>query len=156
MNACVYIEPLAEHLETIPALTHWFESEWDDYYGPLGPGDAAADLASFARRDSLPVGLVAFCGVELCGVAALKADSIPTHAHLGPWASAGMVAPAYRGQGIGAQLLAALEEAARDLGFRHIYCGTGTSETLLLRTGWTLLERTVHDGEELAIFMKML
>lgn len=150
------IAHLADHPETIPQLQKWFESEWDAYYGPQGPGDAATDLASFARRDELPVGLVAFRGTELCGIAALKSEPIESHPHLIPWAAAGMVAPGHRGQGIGAQLLVALEGVARELGYPKMYCYTGTSESLLMRGGWTLIERAVQDGEKLTVFEKVL
>ncbi|MGH8607612.1 MAG: GNAT family N-acetyltransferase [Gammaproteobacteria bacterium] len=46
---------------------------------------------------------------RVCGIAALKAESIASHRHLSPWAAAGLVKPSERGRGIGAQLLAALE-----------------------------------------------
>ena len=122
-------------------LQLWFETEWPSYYGTRGPGDARLDLQAFANRGSLPVGVVAFRGGEVCGVAALKAESISSHRHLSPWAAAGLVPPSERGQGIGAQLLAALEREARNLGFQHIYCGTSTAESLLQRSGWQLIEQ---------------
>ncbi len=96
MSNDLHIALLADHPETIPVLKRWYESEWWGWYGPEGPGDAEEDLRSFTRRDGLPVGVAAFRGEELCGVAALKAESIATHAHLRHWASAGMVAPAGR------------------------------------------------------------
>jgi len=156
MSDALHIALLADHPEAIPVLKRWYESEWRGYYGPDGPGDAEKDLRAFARRDGLPVGVVAFQHGALCGIAALKSASIESHAHLMPWAAAGMVAPGQRGRGIGARMLQALEGVARDLGFEHIYCGTGTSASLLQRGGWILLERIVHDGEELSIFEKSL
>lgn len=152
----LHIALLADHPEAIPVLKGWYESEWRGYYGSGGPGNAEEDLRAFARRDGLPVGVVAFQEGKLCGIAALKAASIDSYAHLMPWAAAGMVAPNQRGRGIGARMLTALEGVARDLGFERIYCGTGTSESLLLRGGWILLERIVHEGEDLSIFEKAL
>lgn len=156
MPEALHIALLADHPEAIPVLKGWYESEWRGYYGPGGPGDAEEDLRAFARRDGLPVGVVAFDEGVLCGIAALKSASIESHAHLMPWAAAGMVAPNKRGRGIGAQMLLALEGVARDLGFDRIYCGTGTSDSLLLRGGWVLLEQIVHEGEDLSIFEKSL
>lgn len=152
----ISVEPLAAHPELLPLLRDWFESEWPDYYGPNGPGDAQRDLRTFANRGSLPVGVVAFHAGTVCGVAALKADSIPTPQFLAPWAAAGLVKPALRGQGIGAALLTALEQEARLLGYDRIYCGTNTSESLLRRSGWQLLEQVTHDGENLGVYYKTL
>jgi hypothetical protein len=82
------ISLLADHPEVLPVLRKWLETEWADYYGPTGPGDAERDLTAFSSRERLPIGVVAFLGGELCGLAALKADSISTHKHLSPWAAA--------------------------------------------------------------------
>lgn len=77
------------------------------------------------------MGVIALQSGILCGVAALKRESIASHAHLSPWAAAGFVHPSVRRQGIGALLLAALEHQARELGFRRIHCGTSSAQALL-------------------------
>ena len=150
------IEPLAAHLEVLPVLRQWFESEWPSHYGAGGPGDAERDLQAFAQCGKLPVGVVAFLDGNVCGVAALKSESIPSHRHLSPWAAAGLVQPVHRGRGIGVLLLAALEQEARDLGFDSIHCATATAESLLQRCGWQLIERVGHDGQDLGIYGKAL
>jgi GNAT superfamily N-acetyltransferase len=152
----IVIAPLAAHPEVLPLLCEWFEAEWPSYYGAGGRGNALHDLQSYANAGTLPVGLVAFSQDGVCGVAALKAASIASHAHVSPWAAAGLVHPAMRGQGIGGKLLAALEEQARSLGFSRIYCGTSTAESLLQRCGWRLFERIIHEGHDLVIYSKAL
>lgn len=156
MDTTIIVEPLAAHREALPRLEEWFKQEWPSYYGSGGPGDARWDLLSFANLGSLPVGVVALRDGKVCGVAALKAESIASHRHLCPWAAAGLVEPALRGQGIGTRLLHALEAQARALGFRRIYCGTSTSTSLLERCGWELMERIVHEGEDLGVYSKVL
>lgn len=156
MNSIVKIEQLAMHPEALPPLRHWFETEWPEYYGAGSPGDAQNDLQSFANHDRLPIGVVAFQDGELCGVAALKADSIASHSHLSPWAAAGLVKSSERGKGIGAQLIDALEKQARNLGFPYIYCGTSTANSLLERCGWELMENIIHEGHQLGIYRKAL
>jgi GNAT superfamily N-acetyltransferase len=156
MSTTLRIAHLADHPETLPILKEWFEQEWESYYGPHGPGDAEQDLISYANRDEMPVALVAFINDELCGIAALKAESLPTHAHLCPWAAAGLVSPPHRRKGIGTHLLSALEEVARTLGYAHIYCGTSTAVSLLHRTGWQFLERVHVNGDEVSIYYKEL
>jgi GNAT superfamily N-acetyltransferase len=137
-------------------LQRWFEEEWPAWYGPGGPGNAAHDLLAYSSRDRLPVGLVAFLGDELCGIAVLKAESITSHSHLRPWVAAGLVAPPFRNRGIGSALLAALEQVARDLGYSRIYCGTTAAAGLLRRAAWRFMERTVQDGEDVLIYEKAL
>jgi len=156
MRMTLRISPLADHPETFPILKQWFETQWESYYGANGPGDAQQDLVSYANRDQLPVALVAFLGDELCGIAALKAESITTHAHLCPWAAAGLVSPPHRRKGIGAHLLSALEEVARTFGYSHIYCGTSTAASLLNRAGWQFMERVSYHGDEVFIYQKKL
>jgi GNAT superfamily N-acetyltransferase len=152
----VRIEHLANHPQLLPLLKVWFESEWPAYYGANGPGDAERDLRAYANGSALPVGLVAFRGNEVCGVAALKAQSMASRPDIGPWAGAGFVPLAHRRQGIGGELLRGIESVAKELGFPRVYCATGTSASLLERNEWHLLERIAHEGELVAIYEKAL
>jgi GNAT superfamily N-acetyltransferase len=156
MDGWLRIEPLADHPEVFPILKEWFETEWKAYYGQDGPGDAQSELSAYANRDGLPMGVVAFFENELCGIAALKADSITTHSHLGPWAAAGLVSPLYRRRGIGTELIRALEDIARNLGYARIYCGTSTANRILERLGWQFMEQVEYNGEDVCIYQKAL
>jgi hypothetical protein len=53
-------------------------------------------------------------------------------------------------------LVTALEEEARALGYRRIYCGTSTARSLLERCGWELLEEISHEGEALGVYSKAI
>ena len=100
----VVVEPLALHLEALPELCRLFEAEWPSWYGPGGPGSATDDLVASSAAAGLPIGVVAVQRGEVCGVAVLKAESIPSHRHLSPWAAAGLVKTSLRGRGIGSVL----------------------------------------------------
>ena len=156
MSSEVRIGYLVDHPEVLPALERLFENEWADYYGADGPGHASRDLLAYSNRGQLPIGVVAFGGSEPCGVAALKPDSISTHKHLTPWIGAGMVAPQFRRRGIGARLVSALEDVARELGFATIYCGTSTANSLLMREGWQFVEVAHYSNEAVSIYEKKL
>ncbi|MGO1070612.1 GNAT family N-acetyltransferase [Lysobacter sp. CA199] len=147
---------LADHAEALPPLLRLFEAEWPQYYGAQGPGDAARDLAAYCGRDSLPVGMVAVLDGEVVGVAALKAESIDAYPQFTPWVAAGLVAPPWRGRGIGAQLIAALEAQAMRLGHRALYAGTATAGSLMRRLGWEYLDTTPQHGVNVAVFRKRL
>lgn len=150
----VQIALLADHPEAISIFKAHFESEWEGWYGPNGPGDAETDLRCYSNRDRLPIAVVAFLAGEPIGLAALKPESIDTHKHLSPWAAAGWVLPELRGKGIGGRLLHALQDLAHELGYKEIYCGTGTANSLLERNGWEPLEKVSYHGEEVCIYRK--
>jgi len=150
------IEYLADRPELVPVITGWFEAEWPQWYGVGKENDARRDLEASSRKNELPIVLVAFIGEEPVSTASLRDRSIPSHTHLTPWATRGLTLEHYRNQGIGAELLTALERVARDLGYPTIYCGTSQANTLLERSGWQLRERTDWDGEEMAIYEKGL
>ena len=160
MNGNLQIELLAEHPEAIPVLQSWFEHEWAPYYGPEGPGDAERDLRESCNRSELPLAMVAFSDGEVCGTAALKTESVTTHAHLTPWLAGLLVGARFRRRGVAEQLIAAVEETARRLGFSCIYVGTGersgTPETALRKRGWEFVERGPYFVSEVSIFAKAL
>ena len=114
------------------------------------------DLLAFADGKALPIGVVAFFDGQPCGIAALKAQSVDTHAHLGPWAAAGLVLPEFRGRGIGSRLVREVEDVARRLGHATLYCGTATANGLLQRGGWEFIEQVEYDGEAVSIYRKAL
>lgn len=153
MPASLAVEPLARHRALTPLLAAWFVSEWPGWYGPGGAGDVHQDVAAFAASETaLPLGMVIFEDRQPVGAGALKAQSITSHPHLGPWAAAGYVLPACRGRGLGAVLLQALVQQAGALGFKQLYCGTSTAERLLTRAGWQALEVVSTAGQPLTIF----
>ena len=156
MSNRITVERLSLHIGTLPILAEWFRSEWPAWYGPGGTGNVDEDLHAFSTLDGLPIGVIALLNGAPCGVAALKEHSIPSHAHLTPWAAAGFVIPSLRGPGIGARLLSALESEAKALGFPNIYCGTATAASLLLRAQWNHIESVLHDGKQLNIYGKTL
>ena len=107
----VHIALLANYREAIPVIAVWFADEWAPFYGPGGPGDAAADLGASCNRDSLPLALVALDSkVRAVGTASLKAQSpLGTERYPGPWLAAMIVEPSRRGAGIGAALPATFQ-----------------------------------------------
>lgn len=151
----LHITTLHGHPALLPTVCDWFMGERPRWYGPGGPGDVEADVAAMAASpDILPLGLVAWRDGQAVGVGALKAQSISSHPHLGPWAAAGYVLPALRGQGIGAALLTALAAHAARLDHARVYCATRTAVRLLSRCGWSVLEEVRHEDGPLTLFAR--
>lgn len=144
---------LADVPELIPTLIDWFVDEWEPYYGPSGPGDAGADLRDCCNRDVLPIAVLARDeGGTLLGTAALKADSAGSEQGVGPWLAAFVVAPDYRGKGVGTALVAAIETEAARLGFKAIYTSTDTAEGIFKRRGWQMFGDAVSLRGPLKIY----
>ena len=152
----VSIELLIDHPETIPQLVQWFEAEWAPYYGPDGPGVAKTDLRESANRDELPIALVSLQDGQVCGTAALKIESVTTHSHLSPWLAALLVGPEYRDQGISRLLIAAVEDLAREMGFKELYCGTDSEYANIVLPGWTFIEKTPYFVSDADIYRSVL
>lgn len=152
----VVVEYLADRPSLLPTVQAWFESQWPDYYGSSGRGNARADVLAYSNRDRVPLGLLAFRDDKPCGIVALRSEPFATHPHLGPWVGAAYVRPEWRDQGIGATLFQAIEEEARRLHYPRIYCATSTADNLLRRANWELLEQVVHDGNRVSIYRKTL
>ncbi len=153
MSPHLSVEPLACHRAHLDTVRAWFVAEWPGWYGPGGPGNIEQDLQAFAAaEDVLPIAMIVFENNQPIGAGALKTESIPSHTHLGPWAAAGYVLPACRGRGVGAVLLQALVDRAKELGFHSVYCGTSIANRLLERSGWCLIETTHLQGKPLGIY----
>ena len=154
------IELLADHSEATPILKELFESEWEPYYGPSGPGDAETDIRKSANRNNLPIAVVAIVEGNICGTAALKMESVTTYPDFFPWLAGLLVAPAYRRQGIGEQLIIKIEKLAQQLGYKEIYVGTGEksgmSEITLDKRNWKFIDKSGYFVSEASIYKKKL
>jgi len=116
------IELLADHPEALPTLKDLFESEWEPYYGAEGPGDAETDIKNSANRTELPIAVVALVDGNVCGTAALKTESVTSYPDYFPWLAGLLVAPEYRRQGMGEQLMEKIENLAKQLGYKGNLC----------------------------------
>ena len=132
------IIPLVDAMTTIPTLTRLFIEEWEPYYGPDGPGNAANDLKECCNSDDLPTAFVALDDEgTVLGTAALKTDSVGAELGVGPWLAALVVAIEHRNRGIGSALVETVENEARRSGFDAIFVSTDAAESIVRRRGWT-------------------
>lgn len=152
----MYIGYLADHPNVIPILARWFHDEWRAFYGKRTAVDVAREFEVCGNRDRLPIVLVAFDGSTPCGTAALKAASILTHVHLGPWLSGLYVAPDQRRRGVASELISAVVQEAERQEFRTLYVAARGGDRLFERLGWTVLESTTYHGEELTILRRII
>ncbi len=148
---------LADARELVVPLAPLFIDEWEPYYGRQGPGDAETDLNDCCNHDQIPLALVAVDNDgEIMGTAALKARSIETHRHLGPWLAAMFVVERHRGHGVNAALVAAIEENAIRLGYERIYVGARGMTSAMRENGWELLDEPESQRGPIEIYVKEL
>ena len=137
---------LADHPAACDPLVRLMQTAWPDYYGEDGPGDAGADLLERSRIADLPYGIAAFASDgDVIGTAALGKHSYGSRPDESPWLIGLLVAPEWRGRGVGSALVATLETYAAAQRCRAVYCTTESGVRLLTRRGWRVI-RDTEDG----------
>lgn len=152
MTEIAYLDEVPGAVEVL-APAFW--AEWGVHDG-LSLDQVAAKLRACLNREQLPLALVAREAGELIGTVGLHDNPVVGRRGLGPWLVALWVAPQHRRRGLGAELIAAAERTARELGVEELYAATSTAVGLFERSGWEELERFVHNGESLALFHRRL
>lgn len=117
----VHLFEAPEHRAATAALIH--HEFWREVPGASAER-MAARLALADRADKLPLALIALQGGKLVGAINLVDNDDEHHPEWHPWLAGMVVAPAWRGQGIGTALVRALLGHARRLGFERVYFGT--------------------------------
>lgn len=148
-----HISHLTDTPAAIPALKELFLQEWAAWYGPGGNGDAQIDLTTAAKRNTLPVALVALDSHKRAlGCAMLKAQSVGAKLGYGPFLAAFVVRPQARRRGVGSGLVAAIEAVAARLGFSALYGATDSAGGILLRRGWDAIDRAPSSRGDMVIY----
>lgn len=147
---------LADHREAIPQLAQWFYAEWSYLHPQHSIADVENALRERGNTDKIPLALVAFDGDVLLGAVSLKTHDMDVRTDLSPWLASLYVNALMRGQGIGTQLVGALEETARGLGIPRIFLFTPTAEGFYAKLGWEMLECIEYHGRQVSIMKKDL
>ena len=152
----ITIEYLADYPEFLPTLAEWQHGEW----GHIRPGDTVearmARLQAAMGRDCIPLTLVALAEGKLVGSSSLIRHDMDTRVELTPWLAGVFVAPEYRRQGIGAQLVRRIMAQAGKLNVSVLYLYTVHSELFYSSLGWSLLEHTAYRKQKITIMTYQL
>jgi GNAT superfamily N-acetyltransferase len=155
----VVIDYLAHHKELIPEITGLIYEQWSDLFQAAGTSkdDLAVLISERATTQRLPITVVALDGGALAGTGSIKLSEPGTKPGLSPWLAGMYVKEAYRGRGVGALLVRALEATAKQLDIDSLYLSVGTAEQFYRRLGWTVLERVNSYGvKDVALMTKQL
>ncbi|MBV2145039.1 GNAT family N-acetyltransferase [Falsochrobactrum sp. TDYN1] len=145
---------LADRPDLIPVCARWNHDEWGH---SAGISEQQIDRAfhNIARSDDGQTARVALWDHVPVGLSLLIHNDLETHAHLKPWLASLFVVPAFRGKGIGKGLVAAIEDAAAELGYGQVYLYTRTP-VFYQQLGWSTFEELAGDHADMSILRKPL
>lgn len=114
-------------------------------------------VRSRAVKDRLPLTLVASDAGKLAGAISLKLEEPGTMPGLSPWIGGLFVNQAWRGRGLGRELLVQAELAAAALGVQTLYLSCEAhNEAFYARLGWRVRDRVMSCGDQVALMEKLL
>jgi predicted N-acetyltransferase YhbS len=117
--------------------------------------DALWRLAS--RKGDGELGFVAEVDGTLVGTALLVERELDQYHDIGPWLAGLVVHADWRGQGIGAMLVRAIEDQARRNASRQLFLYTYGAEGFYRALDWSLSERFADkDGAQCALMVRDL
>ncbi len=150
------IDFLADHLDVIPTLAQWFRAQWPDYFADWSQAEMEQDFLMDARREGLPIRLVAFEGNEPVGTIILRQPGNEALADFHPELGGLYVLEMQRGRGVGSQLVQAGMNLARQQGFESVYATTTAAAGILERLGWQYIQTVVYSDGEFSLYQSKL
>jgi predicted N-acetyltransferase YhbS len=121
----IQIDHLFHHAQHTRAVAEMIYNEfWVDVVDGLTVDFLNTHLQNTHDPSRIPLSLIARVDGQLVGTVNLIENDDSKRTHLRPWLAAMVVAKAFRGQGIGSQLVRALLAEAERLAFPVVYFGT--------------------------------
>ncbi len=141
------IERMDAQSDAIAQVWRWRHDEWLHEFG-FTPEQSESQLVEFLQEcPPNEAALLARHDGRPAGTCLLVRDELDQRHDVTPWLAGLFVAPEFRCQRIGAALVKAIEDRARDFGFDGLYLYTSGAEEYYARLGWRLIEHFDWDGE---------
>ncbi|MGO4449975.1 GNAT family N-acetyltransferase [Phyllobacterium sp. TAF24] len=150
----ITVEPLENRPELVPVCARWNFHEWGQAYGRTMEQTVDA-LMPMLDPDSRQKAFVALVSGIPSGLVLLIDNDLDSHEHLTPWLASLYVAPAFRNKGIGKQLIAVAEEAARSQGHEELYLYTDKPD-YYRSVGWQPHEELAGENQGMTILNRNL
>ena len=141
------------HLDQVAS---WLHEEWgrEDGYRLDETRQWCAEVTA-SRTEAVFAALI---GDALAGTALLVDCDLDLERDLCPWLSGFYIAPEFRGRGVGAYLLRAVEAAAREQAYErlYLYCRAGRLIANYESYGWQMIKRFDLHGKRYGLMSKPL
>ena len=126
---------LTERLDLAPVVACWI---WEAFGRASGEtlADSEARVAACTAAVGPDQSFVLLVDDVPAGTAGFVRHDLDERPDLSPWLAGVYVAPEFRGRDLVRLLIDAVEQAARDAGFRTLWLYTSTAERIYERAGW--------------------
>lgn len=153
----INIAYLGYHQEVLPVVASWIYREWSFLY----VGKTRHYVEEFLRQRldtrRMPLTMVAFVEGKPVGTVSLKESDMESRPYLTPWVTSLYVVPRWRGKGIGAGLMHAVERKAVRMGKHQLFLFTadaGLAARFYHPLGWKIKEHTSYYSYPVIIMEK--
>ncbi len=141
---------LREEPQHIPTLAAWHHHQWSS----LNPGHSLekriAKMQDYLGDNFVPSTLIAKT-TELLGSAAIVENDMETKPELTPWLASVFVAPEYRNQGIGSQLVKHVMQKAKQAGIEALYLFTPDQANFYQKLGWEVFSHEEYRDHSVTV-----
>lgn len=157
MMLMIKISYLADCPEYLLTVASWVFSEWGHEIGQVTQEEITDEFRGHLNRDRIPLTIIALLDDRPAGTASIYSqDMEEVHPELSPWLAAVYVPPQYRDQGIGSELVKAIEDIAKNLQIRELYLFTPDKEHFYAHLGWSILDEIDYRSRLQVIMHKSL
>ena len=148
---------LSDHPEFVPELASWYFQEWGHEVPDRTLAIEQKELEQTLEAGPLPLAMIASYRGELAGAGQLKWKEMAIYPEKEHWLGGIIVKSAYRGQGIGQQLVEQLVGQAQALQIPTLWLQTEQLDGgLYARLGWQPLEVVTQHGVQVLVMERHL
>ncbi|MDX8129763.1 GNAT family N-acetyltransferase [Methylomonas sp. OY6] len=130
---------LSQEPHQIPTLAQWHQAEWSN----LNPGQTLEHriqkMQAYLSNKLIPSTFIYKHEDQLAGSAAIIESDMDTRPELTPWLASVYVAPEFRRQGIGSELVKHVMLQAKAAGVATLYLFTPDQANFYAKLGWTAM-----------------
>ena len=141
---------LRDEPQQIPTLAKWHHQQW----ASLNPNGSLEKriikMQDYLSEECVPSTFIAKTS-QLLGSAAIVDNDMETKPELTPWLASVFVAPEYRRQGIGSELVKHVMQKAKQAGIEAMYLFTPDQANFYQKLGWEVIANEEYRGHSVMV-----
>ena len=135
----------------INVVAQWHFLEWGEFYSGSSEEDFRVDLQASLHGDDVPQTWILVDNEQVCGTVSILGQDLPNHPELSPWLANVFVAPPFRGQGYGRQLVEVAMSFVRQKKLGPLFLYTLNQTDFYHQLGWQPLLEEDYQGRKIAL-----